>query len=181
MGTLKEAVNYWIVEHFCLADEVILEEPIPELASEMFLRFGDKRVPINNVGFGTSQIIPVIYEILSNISSMLCFVDEPEIHLHPSAQSKLADFFFQMGLLGKKVFVETHSEYLIDKAIFLKLKSQQLSPQMKMVWVKKDSNDSFIEEIIHDNLGFIINAPEGFLSEKNNLSAQMSEMRFKSI
>jgi predicted ATPase len=86
-----------------------------------------------------------------------------------------------MGLLGKKVFVETHSEYLIDKAIFLKLKSQQLSPQMKMVWVKKDSNDSFIEEIIHDNLGFIINAPEGFLSEKNNLSAQMSEMRFKSI
>lgn len=176
LGTLKEAINYWIVNHFNLADEVILREPIPDVVSEIFLRYGDKEVPINNVGFGTSQIIPIVYELLSNRNYMF-FVDEPEIHLHPSAQSKLADFFFHMALLGKKIFIETHSEYIIDKFIYLVISDNIFLPKTKMLWVKKSVNGTYIEEIKYDDLGFIENSPEGFLSEKRELVEKINKLR----
>ena len=180
-GSLKDAVNYWIVEHFKLADEVFLEEPIPDLVSEIFLRFKNKKVPINNVGFGTSQIIPVIFEVLSSQDSMLTIVDEPEIHLHPSAQSKLADFFFHMSLLNRRIYVETHSEYLIDKIIYLNLKYSEFESDIRMLWVNNDKDSASVDNIKYDELGFIINAPEGFLSEKNLLSDKISQIRFEKI
>lgn len=177
-GTLKDAVNFWIVDHFNFAEEVIINEPIPDLASEIFLRRGEKLIPINNVGFGTSQIIPVIFEILANHNNKLFFIDEPEIHLHPSAQSKLADFFLNMALIGKRIFVETHSEYLIDKFIYLNMLNNVPAPKINMLWAKLKDNQTIMEKIEYDEFGFIINAPNGFLSEKADLVEKLNQIRF---
>jgi predicted ATPase len=52
--------------------------------------------------------------LLAPRGSLLIF-EQPELHLHPKVQARLADFFLSMALSGKQTLAETHSEYLIDR------------------------------------------------------------------
>jgi predicted ATPase len=175
-GTVEDALNYWVVNHFALADHIEVREIIPRLVSEIFLTMSGKHIPINNVGFGTSQIIPVIFTILTSQANFIV-VDEPEIHLHASVQSKLATFFFEMMSIGKNLLVETHSEYLIDKIIYHNILQPNDGCKAKLCWVKKSNSESVIEMLEHDDLGFILNAPDGFMSEKKKLVIEINELR----
>ncbi len=179
--SVEKAFHYWIVKHFQIAEAVNVKETIPGLATEIILSIDGKDIPINNVGFGISQLIPVVFGVLNSDDGQLCIVDEPEIHLHPELQSKLADFFMNMTLIGKHIFIETHSEYLIDKLIYLKLKYDIDNDKINLIWVKKDERGSYIEELKYDDLGYIINPPDGFLSEKNKLVEELSEIRLTKL
>ena len=175
--TIKKAFHYWIVNHFKIAEFVDVKEILPDIATEIILTIDGKNIPLNHVGFGVSQLIPVVFAVLSSDKKKLCIVDEPEIHLHPSLQSKLADFFLHMALIGKRIFVETHSEYLIDKLIYLKLKHSIDDKDIRLIWVKKGEKGCYVEDVKYDDLGYIINPPEGFLSEKKKLVKELSEIR----
>lgn len=177
----EKAFHYWIVKHFQIAEAVNVKETIPSLATEIILSIDGKDVPINNVGFGISQLIPVVFGVLNSDDEQLCIVDEPEIHLHPSLQSKLADFFMHMALIGKRIAIETHSEYLIDKLIFLKLKHNIDDDKINLIWVKKDEKGAYIEDVKYDDLGYIINPPDGFLSEKKKLVEELSKIRLTKL
>lgn len=161
-GSLEEAFNFWIVDHFEIADKVIVEEPISGLATEIYLQKNKKKLPIINVGFGISQILPVIFLLLEQDNDKIMIVDEPEIHLHPSVQSKLADFFFSMAVTGRKLIIETHSEYLIDKLIYLSIKNENKKDSFKLMWLKRINHESKAEEIEFDEFGYLINPPDGF-------------------
>jgi predicted ATPase len=70
---------------------------------------------IVEVGFGVSQILPIIaVSLLSPVNSILIF-EQPEIHLHPRAQAGLAEFFLCLTLTGRRILVETHSDHLINR------------------------------------------------------------------
>lgn len=180
-GTLDEAITFWLVNHFKVAEKIEVNDLVPDLVSEIFLTIAGERIPINNVGFGASQIVPVIFRILVSNEGSICIVDEPEIHLHPSIQSKLADFFFAMALTGKQILIETHSEYILDKLIFLILKHDKHKSNLSMYWTKKDGKQSKIEEILYDDLGFLSNQPDDFLAEKSKLVELLSEIRLEKL
>lgn len=73
-------------------------------------------VNINNVGYGVSQCLPVIVELFLGKSGFVYVIQQPEIHLHPRAQAALGDLFFESSAKQKKtLFIETHSDYLIDR------------------------------------------------------------------
>ena len=126
-------------------------------------------------------ITPLVSDFDLLRASQFIIVDEPEIHLHPSLQSKLADFFMEMAMLGKRILIETHSEYLIDKMIYLKLKHKLSSQTVGLNWVKKSNGDSYIERIEHDDLGFVLNPPENFLSERKILVNELSKIRIRKL
>lgn len=174
---LKEALNYWVSEHFELAKEVQINEILSDYATEIILKIDDKNVSINNVGFGASQLLPIIFKLITDQNSLLIIVDEPEIHLHPKMQSRLGDFFCHMAAIGKNILLETHSELLLHKFIYYKVYSSDLSSKMKLQWVEKNKEGSFARDIVSDELGFITNSPEGFLDERNNLTKQFNELR----
>jgi len=180
-GTLDEALEYWLVQHFTIADKIEVQELIAGLVSEVFLTKDGQRVSINNVGFGASQIVPVLYKVLISAQTQQCIVDEPEIHLHPSMQSKLADFFYTLARTGKKIFLETHSEYLIDKLVFLKLKHEDDNRTASMYWVKKNGPASEITEIEYDEMGFLVNPPNEFLTEKTKLVEMLADIRIERL
>jgi len=72
-------------------------------------------VSIVEVGFGVSQILPIIaVSLLSPVNSLLIF-EQPEIHLHPRAQAGLGEFFLCLARSGRRVLVETHSDHLINR------------------------------------------------------------------
>ncbi len=174
----KDVFDYWFVHHFGLADKIDINPALEGEILQIFLEKGNKtRVPINHVGFGTGQIVPVIYRLLVT-PPRLFIVDEPEIHLHPSLQSKLADFFVHMAMTGKQIILETHSEHLINRLIYWQLKYPQLSQKMQLFWVSHDGSKSTIKCIETDELGFIVNAPEGFMDETPKLISEINDLRF---
>ena len=177
-GELEVALDYWLVKKLKIVDGIEIIEQPSFSGLEIFLKMGNKKLPITNVGFGVSQIAPIIYSILSG-NSTLTILDEPEIHLHPKIQSDLAEFFFIISKLNKKLIIETHSEYLIEKLIYLKIKYNE--DNINMMWVERNGVNSVIKEIEHDQLGYILNSPNHFLSEKEKLREELSLLRFELI
>lgn len=66
-----------------------------------------------DVGYGNSQIIPVLVAGLNTTAGNTFIVEEPEIHLHPKAQAELGDFLLDLSRRGVQSIVETHSEHMI--------------------------------------------------------------------
>ncbi|KIA89604.1 DUF3696 domain-containing protein [Kaistella jeonii] len=93
-----------------------------------------KEISFADLGFGYSQIIPIIIKIAimqgnmslhSNVNNIL-IIEEPEANLHPNLQSKLADLFALTAVTfpNLRLIIETHSEYIIRKLQFLTAKKQ---------------------------------------------------------
>jgi len=93
-------------------------------------------IDIADVGFGVSQVLPVVVALLTEKS--VVYVEQPEIHLHPRAQVRLADLIAEAVKRGVQVIVETHSELLL-LGIQKLVASGELSPEMvKLHWFERD-------------------------------------------
>lgn len=118
---LKEKVNAWL-KHFQIAIDVhILEEAIHKLKVYQ----NALELDITDVGFGISQILPVIVQGFFTPAGSLTMIEQPEVHLHPKMQADLADLFIDIALplqsnrrkraCQKYLLIETHSEYLLKR------------------------------------------------------------------
>jgi hypothetical protein len=83
---------------------------------ELDIVLDGKALNILNVGYGVSQSLPIIVELLARPRESWFAIQEPEIHLHPRAQAALGDVLFEMAAIDRKRFlVETHSDFAIDR------------------------------------------------------------------
>ena len=86
------------------------------VAGFTFDRPGDvasRRHRATNVGFGLSYVLPVVVALLSEAGT-LCLIENPESHLHPRGQTKLAELAARSSKAGVQVFVETHSDHFMN-------------------------------------------------------------------
>lgn len=70
---------------------------------------------IADVGFGLSQVLPVVVQGLLTPPRCSFVVQQPELHLHPDAQAAMGDFLWFLASRGVRVIAETHSEYLLAR------------------------------------------------------------------
>ena len=70
---------------------------------------------LTSVGTGVSQLLPVIVMCLQAPVGALLLIEQPELHLNPKVQQRLADFLLAIASSGRHLIVETHSEYLISR------------------------------------------------------------------
>ncbi len=83
---------------------------------ELNVVLGGHPLRVSDVGYGVSQSLPIIVEIFAKSRGHRFAIQQPEVHLHPRAQAALGEVISQMALNEDKVFfVETHSDYLIDR------------------------------------------------------------------
>jgi predicted ATP-dependent endonuclease of OLD family len=70
--------------------------------------------PLNiiNVGYGVSQVMPIVTELIARPKNSWFIIQQPEVHLHPKAQAAIGDLLFEGS---HTCLVETHSDYLIDR------------------------------------------------------------------
>ncbi|HEY2350899.1 MAG TPA: AAA family ATPase [Candidatus Acidoferrum sp.] len=88
----------------------------PNPRFELDIVLDGKALNILNVGYGVSQSLPIIVELLARDRGTWFAIQEPEIHLHPRAQAALGDVLFEMATIDRKCFlIETHSDYAIDR------------------------------------------------------------------
>lgn len=114
---LVSSVGFWL-KVLRLADSLRIRSVAKRLnLFEVDLKFRGRTIRNNlaDVGFGVSQVLPVLVQGLLTQPGGVFLVQEPEIHLHPDAQAGLADFFIYLAAQGIGCVIETHSEYLLTR------------------------------------------------------------------
>jgi predicted ATPase len=83
---------------------------------ELRLTINQESRNIVNVGYGISQVLPILIEAIAREDNIWFATQNPEVHLHPRAQAALGDFYFKCNTMdGQKFIIETHSDYIIDR------------------------------------------------------------------
>ncbi len=121
---------------------------------------------LTHVGVGVSQVIPIlVMGLLSKEDTTLIF-EQPELHLHPLVQTRLADFFLSMALLNKQCIIETHSEHLINRLRFRAASAEEpLTDTSKIYFVEKKDGASQFREVVINEYGSIEDWPSGFFDQ----------------
>lgn len=147
---------------------------------------------ILDVGFGISQVLPIVTQIIRSliwsqkyimgkeINEETIYIEQPELHLHPAAQADLADLFVNCVLEnnnGKRIVIETHSEHLIRKLqVLIADKNNMFTNEMiKIYYVDKDEQGvANVEEMkILPNGKFQKRWPSGFFDKAHELSMEL--------
>jgi predicted ATPase len=120
-------------------------------------------VSIADVGFGVSQTLPVLVALLVAEPGQLVYIEEPEIHLHPRAQSAMAQILADAANRGVRVVIETHSQLLL-LGIQTLVAEGKLSPDLvKLHWFKRRNDGSTeINSADLNEAGAFGNWPEDF-------------------
>lgn len=122
---------------------------------------------LTHVGVGVNQILPILVQsLLAEKGSTLIF-EQPELHLHPRVQTRLADFFISMTLLNKQCIIETHSEYLINRLRYQAAASEgdNISQNVLIYFVDKPLGESIYKPIKLNKFGVLEDWPKGFFDE----------------
>jgi len=83
---------------------------------ELDIVLDDKPLNISNVGYGVSQSLPILVELYARSKGSWFAIQQPEVHLHPRAQAALGEVFFFLAEHEKKrLLIETHSDFIIDR------------------------------------------------------------------
>lgn len=133
---------------------------------ELLIENGDQASNLKDVGVGVSQVIPVIVAALFAQPGHIVIVEEPESHLHPLAQRKLAELLAQVSKERNVQFiVETHSEHLFRRMQTLIAKQQITPKDAAMYFVERDGKAARMRELELDDFGRVKNWPEGFFGD----------------
>lgn len=136
---------------------------------------------IRDVGFGISQVLPVlvagIKHTRESIGSPMLIVQEPEIHLHPNAQAELGTFFASVAKYPGQIFLETHSDSLVLR-IARHVALGDLSPSdVRIYYVRgPDSPDSIFEMQIDESGSFRPDWPVDFFPQRQIESFELARV-----
>lgn len=123
---------------------------------------------LTHVGVGVSQVLPIlVMSLLAEPDTTIIF-EQPELHLHPKVQTRLADFFLSIVLTGKQCLIETHSEYLINRLRYRAAAEgdgNRVTNNLKMYFVEKAGGSSNFREVKVNEYGAILDWPEGFFDQ----------------
>jgi predicted ATPase len=113
-GTLADAVNYWARNLGLIADYDVLDYGAGTELRVATQQAGEK-IDLAHVGAGVGALLPVIVVCLLAEPGAVIALEEPELHLHPAIQQRLADFFLACAQSGRQLIVETHSDTLVTR------------------------------------------------------------------
>lgn len=190
-------VKSWL-RHLDLAQDMELEKtelkhtPATISALRIYEAKANPAINLKDIGYGASQVLPVIVQsVLARVGSLV-MIEQPELHLHPSAQAQMADLFIDAIARHASVahnqdeaeeeiartphfLLETHSEYLLLR---LRRRIAETSNRknrnstdsnlgldqddLAVYFVHRVDGISSVEEIKISNYGEFLNVPEGF-------------------
>ncbi|MCY4523395.1 MAG: AAA family ATPase [Halobacteriovoraceae bacterium] len=127
-----------------------------------------------DVGYGVSQILPILVRIFSTSINTTFLLQQPEVHLHPRVQAEISSLFIESFKRQEhKFIIETHSEYMIDR-IRIKIMEKQISPDdVSLIFLSPEKGDVKVHNIRFDEQGNMLDVPDSyknfFINEQNKL------------
>jgi predicted ATPase len=132
-----------------------------------------------DVGYGNSQIIPVLVAGYNLQRGGTLLVEQPEIHLHPRAQAELGNFFRDLYERRIQSFIETHSEHLVLRLQQYVASGLIHSEDIVFYYVHARGRSKKVSQMTLDALGRFEQAwPEGFFPERLEEAKKLAKARF---
>lgn len=181
-GPLSEAINKWLIYLGVAMDMSTNDRGKFGHELKITTEIKDMKQDLTHVGVGVSQILPILVLCFLAEKGNTIILEQPELHLHPKVQTRLADFFISMNVLGKQCIIETHSEYLINRLRLnvVKSNSTKIADETMIYFVEKDQmkGSSTYRKITINPYGKIDYWPQGFFDEGEDLASQIVEAAF---
>lgn len=119
-----------------------------------------------HVGFGLTQVFPIVVAALSASEGDILLIENPEVHLHPVGQSLMGQFLADVARAGVQVILETHSDHVLN-GIRRSVKANLLTPEQVAIHFFKPRSleDAQVLSPQLDNAGNIDTWPEGFFDQ----------------
>lgn len=96
-----------------------------------------------DVGFGTSQVLPIVFELMAQ-ENRLILIEQPELHLHPSAQAEIGELLNDSIKSGNQLFIETHSVVLIERIRRLIRTGELSNDDVRIIYVHGDDSGASV-------------------------------------
>lgn len=133
---------------------------------------------LRDVGIGISQVLPVL--TLAHFAPLgsTILLEEPEIHLHPLAQSVLAELFVDISQKRQIQFiVETHSEHLFRRMQTLLAKGNVTPDNCAMYFVEREGADAKLRKLVANEYGAISYWPDKFFGDAVGEAREQAKAR----
>lgn len=166
-GTIHQAIDKWV--KYVGIGEKLKVSNISKIGYSLTLEVKGRERDLTSVGVGVSQALPVIVALLTCEPGDIFLVEQPELHLHPDAQARLADFLIT-ARPDVCVVVETHSDSILARIRRRVIENKKddntglTNKNIDIIFVKPEDNGSVGEFIEMSDLGKLDRWPEGFLN-----------------
>ncbi|GGD89635.1 hypothetical protein GCM10007269_35340 [Microbacterium murale] len=158
-ATLPDAVALWC-DYFGMGDKIKVLD-LGKLGRGVNLRVNGANRDLTMIGVGASQLLPILVACLAVERNSLVLIEQPELHLHPSVQSRLADFFI-FARPDVQFVVETHSEYLITR-LRRRIAEGRVTPKhTQVLFAERSSGATVVRSLELDDGGDFNEWPDGF-------------------
>ena len=176
--TVEEHVAHWLKELGLIYSFKV--QPIAPGRKEYEVRIQrtaeSASVFLTDVGFGVSQILPVLVLLFYVPEGSTVILEQPEIHLHPAVQAGLADVFIDAIKRRKlQIVLESHSEHLLQR-LQRRMAEEVIAPDdIKLYFTSIEEGKSKLTPLQLDEYGNINNWPEGFFGDTMGEAAAMMQ------
>ncbi|MFZ3131684.1 MAG: DUF3696 domain-containing protein [Desulfosporosinus sp.] len=139
-------------------------------------------VSIVDVGFGVSQVLPIIVESVFAGAGSVLLLEQPELHLHPKVQSNLAkvllDFVKEKSI---QYIIESHSEHFLTRLQSEMAADSDAINRVKIYFCEQAKGESKIRRLETDEFGYIKDWPEDFFGDVLGERMKMADARARRI
>ena len=123
-------------------------------------------VDLMDVGFGVSQVLPLLVLLAYVPEGSTVVLEQPEMHLHPRVQSKLADVFIDVATARNlQVIFESHSEHMLMRLQRRVAEQTVDADQVALYFCENDGVSSNLSKLELDECGSIANWPKDFFGD----------------
>lgn len=160
-AALSQAVNEWLA-YLDIGDAVAARSH-SKLGVGLDLRVNGQVRDLTSVGVGVSQALPLLIGILTSPRESIFIVEQPELHLHPAVQARLADFMLE-ARPDLTLIIETHSEAFITRIRRRAAEGKLNVSDIDITFVEPSKGGSSARILEVSEFGDLSEWPEGFLS-----------------
>lgn len=184
-----DVFQIWTNEHFGFA--VNVQKVGGHLSLQIKLRDSSQEINLSDTGFGYSQILPIITQLwelstqernrqqgyvrIAETLPLVIAIEQPELHLHPAIQAKLAKAFIASIDLARsngyelQLILETHSQTIVNYFGRAIAKGQLKSGDVSLIFFEKKPGENIttVHKSYYDNDGFLNDWPYGFFDSED--------------
>jgi hypothetical protein len=121
------------------------------------------RTNLADLGYGTSQVLPILYSVARAQRPGFFLIQQPEVHLHPKAQAALGDFFVTFNRsMGARFVLETHSDFIVDRVRRSISRGVLDKEDVSILFFQRERLENRITQIRLDDHGEPIKPPSAY-------------------
>lgn len=168
--TLFNLCKLWVCDKMKLADDMDVVRDSDKLYRMYITNHEGIKVDLMHMGFGLSQVLPVIVQGLLTPVGGTLIVEDPDVHLHPKVQADIMDFLLDLSSHNRRVIAETHSDHMVTRLRRRISESSdgEIRDKVNLTFVEENGHGSLYNRIdVTETGAFTHSLPPGFLDSQD--------------